>query len=135
MNLTKKGILTAVLIFVAALVISMIVYAAVTYVSIPSSGTILTEADLAVSPVTINWGSIPIGSTATVTRTFTLTNTGQQTTVPLTMTHTLTVGAVTWDKQGVTIAPGASVLCTVTLAPSGSAPAGPFSGSMTIGGA
>ena len=138
LNLTKKNVLMIAAIILVSAVAGLIVYAAVTYVSIPGNGSVLTAASLTVSPANIDWGGIPVGSVTPITKSFTLTNNGETATAPLKMTYSMspgTIGVVSWNRENAVIQAGTSLACTVTLTPSASAPAGEFTGIVTIGGA
>ena len=136
MNEKLKAILIVILVVSLLISAVYIVYAVTTYLSIPSSGTILTTAGLTATPTSINWGDIPAGSTTPLTRDITLQNTGQQSTLPLNMTaSTTTYGIVTWTGENAIILAGAQQIFTLTFTPSASAPAGSFSFNIIIGSA
>jgi len=137
MNIPKMPKLTkpAIIIIIGILLITTAIGVyAITTLSIPTVGTITGSANLSASPSTIDWGTIPYGSTAAISRTVTITNNGGQTTAALSMAATTSVGIVSWDDNGVPLTAGSSKVVTFTLTLSGLAPVGAFSFNIQITG-
>lgn len=89
------------------------VYAATTLnLTIPTNINVLA-ASLDASPASIVWGNVTQG--ATITRQITLTNNSTTTTQPLNLTTATDIGTVTWNAEGITLAPGLSTVVIFTL--------------------
>ncbi len=96
------------------------------------SGTIQTSSNLAVTPNTLDWGTIT--NIAPVTREFTLTNNRPEFTNPLNLTAPTNIGVVTWNGEGAYLGTNQNATYTITLTPNPSAPQGPFNFTITING-
>lgn len=130
----KSRTVQALVVIGVILLLIGIVYAVTTSVTISSSGTISTPASITSDPPSIDWDTIPYGSTTSLQRQVTLHNIGEETTGSLNMTSTINIGTLTWNGEGSKITGGASALYTFTLTPSGTAPSGPFNFNITISG-
>jgi len=84
--------------------------------TIPTSG-IVTSSGLEANPSTIDWGNVTVGTE--VSKSVTLTNTGNVQLSGLNMTISNVVGLIsytlTWDTEGKSIAPAQSLNATFTL--------------------
>ena len=114
---------------------------AVYVISLSNSGTINATPNLAITKdgntlTSINWGARDPDTVASYS--FDLRNTGN---VPVTLSMNTTAmspanfATVTWNREGASLAPGATVTCTVIMTISEQAPAGPFSYTINISGA
>jgi hypothetical protein len=95
--------------------------------NVPLDGTGTTAPDIAVSPLTHNYGAQSIGSS--VTQAFTVSNTGNVSLVVSAPTLTGTDFAFVSGQNGFTLAPGASSAIEVRFSPTTE---GPKSGTLTI---
>jgi hypothetical protein len=123
--LDKKTALIIIALALISVLITVVVYAAVTSVNI--SGHINSPASVQPSPSSISLGSVTQGET--VTPQVVLTNIGEVTTPAITVDLSqCTIGTLTSNlAPGQTLAPGASVTITFTLTIAADAPAGDFS--------
>lgn len=131
MNSRGSTFIPIILILLITVVFALFFYAVNTQ---PKPATsITTNNSIHATPDAINWGTIQPG--ATVQQTVNITNTGTETSNPLNMTSTCTVGALIWNAEGICInAPNDWYPATFTLTTYQNATAGPFNFTITIAG-
>lgn len=109
---------------IAVLATALLVYGATQLnLTIPTGG-IISGGNITASVAAIEWGNLTVGQT--VTRQFTITNTGTNTTGALNMTTATTIGTVTWNAEGIVLSAGQSTVVIVTLVVNPEATSGPF---------
>lgn len=122
----KSKALLLILAVIVAIILPIYLVASLT------TNTITTSPNLQATPNIIDWGTLR--PTQQVTRQITLSNVGDASTQPLTMTHDSAVGVVTWNLEGLTLYKGQNVIAKFTLTAFENASEGAFSFNITVTG-
>ena len=107
--------LTLVILGLIALLIG-VVAAAVYQLNLPTTGNILAETNLTLTPTSINWGDFTPTVSNTSMQYITITNTGTATiTITSITAPDLTVGTLYENITGITLTPTQSTIANFTL--------------------
>ena len=116
---------------------AILAYAVTVYLNLPGLGNIELPAKLTSNVTTFDWGTLN-HTILSKTIQFTLTNTGDQDTLPLNMTTTWNtpakpLGLITWDREDYIIPAKQAASCQVTFTLTNMTYSGSFAVTVTFG--